>query len=73
MSRISVEQLFQSYGAYLRAKVQERENVGFGGVSFRTEIANHQDLEARYLVQLAADRRTQSDEFAAKLEAFDRK
>lgn len=72
MSRISVEQLFKSYGAYLRAKVQEGENVGFGGVSFRGEIAAHQELEGRYLMQLAADRRAQSAEFAAKLEAVDK-
>lgn len=73
---ITIEQLFQSYGSYLRAKVQEREFMGWGGVvadTFRKEIADHQELEAQYLKELAVSREADADALKAKLDAFDAK
>lgn len=75
MSRITPEALFHSYGGALRAKVQLREFQSWGPSvtdDFRKAIANHDELEARYLVQMAADRRAQTVEFEAKLKAAER-
>lgn len=69
---ITVEQLYQSYGAYLRAKVQELESVGSGmNIDFRKTIADHQELEARYIREMLATRREGSLALKAQLDAFD--
>jgi hypothetical protein len=75
MSRITVDQLYASYGAYLRAKVQEIEFQGWGpGMveSFRKTMAEHGELEASYLRQMLADRRIADEEMKVKLDAIDK-
>lgn len=72
MPRITPEALFQSYEAYLRARVQEMENIGFGGVSFRQAIADHQHMEADYIRQMKADREAETAAFKAKLAEIDK-
>lgn len=71
---ISVEQLFKSYGSYLRAKVQEKEFGSFGGGmadAFRKQVADHQALEAQYLAQLRAERQASDAALKANLDAYD--
>jgi hypothetical protein len=65
---ISADQILFSYGKYLRAKAQEQENIGFGGVSFRQEIAEHQQLEAEYIRELIERRRSSTEAFRVRLE-----
>lgn len=75
MSRITVEQLYASYGVYLRAKVQLVEMQNWGPTttdSFRNDIDQHAELEAAYVQQMLADRRVRTEEFKAQLEAIDR-
>lgn len=69
---ISVEQLLYSYGSYLRAKVQEMEMMGFIGVSFRKTIAEHEELEAAYILQMKARRAAESEAFKARLEGVEK-
>jgi hypothetical protein len=71
MPKITVEKLFMSYGASLRAKVQMQEFAGWGTSmtdTFRKEIADHQALEAEYLIQLRAERQGETEAFKKKLE-----
>lgn len=67
---ITVDALLQSYAAYLRAKVQLAEFSTFGGGiadNCRRTIADHEALEARYLVQLADRRRAADAQFRKKM------
>lgn len=71
MTKITVEKLFMSYGACLRAKVQMQEFAGWGANmtdTFRKEIADHQALEAEYLVQLAAERKAGDEALKKRLD-----
>lgn len=75
MSRITVEQLYASYGAYLRAKVQEIEFQSWGPAmteSFCKTMNEHAELEATYLRQMLADRRIADEEMKAQLDAIDK-
>lgn len=75
MSRITVDQLYASYGACLRAKVQLVEMQNWGPTttdSFRKDIDQHVELEAAYVQQMLADRRVRTEEFKAQLAAIDK-
>lgn len=71
---ITVEQLFQSYGSYLRAKVQEKEFGSFGGsLDFRKITADHQAVEEQYVREQLATRQASDKALKAELDEFDAK
>lgn len=75
MSRITVEQLYASYGAYLRAKVQLVEFQTWGPSmteSFRKTMSEHEELEAAYVAQMLAARRLADEQMKVKLNAVDK-
>lgn len=60
--------MLQSYAGYLKAKVQADDFVSWGvGESWRKQIAEHQELEQRYLRQMAEDRAAQTADFKRRL------
>lgn len=74
MPHVTLERLFAAYGQYLRAKVQLMELASWGPAttdSFRKDIATYEAMEADYILQMKEARKRSSDEFKAKLEAFD--
>ena len=71
---ITVEKLFQSYGSYLRAKVQEKEFGSFGGgLDFRKTMAEHQAIEEQYVREQLAERQESDRALKAGLDEFDAK
>ena len=71
---ITVDQLFQSYRSYLRAKVQEKEFGSFGGdLDFRKTIADHQAVEEQYVREQLAERQSGDRALKAELDEFDAK
>lgn len=71
MPKITVEKLYQSYGAYLRAKVQLEECIGWGDnmtSHLRTAIADYAAVEAEWIAEQLEKRRQQTAEFKAQLE-----
>lgn len=60
MARITVENLYAHYGAYLRAKVQLVEFQSWGPAttdSMRKVIADYEAIEAQFVQQMLEDRR----------------
>lgn len=75
MSRITVDQLWASYGAYLRARVQAVEFESWGPSmtdGFNKTVSEHAELEARYVAQMLADRRSSDQELKSKIDAVDK-
>lgn len=69
MARISVEQLYQFYGAALRAKVQLVEFQSWGPSttdSMKKAVADYDALEASFVQQMLEDRRRATEVFKAQ-------
>lgn len=70
MPRITLDQLYQSYGAHLWAKVQLIEFRSWGPSttdSMKKDVADYEALEAAFVQQMLEDRRKSTELFKAKL------